>query len=159
MRIKFASQKGAALVEFAFILIPLLILTFGLIEFGFLMYNQQVLTNATREGARLGIVQRSPSRITYAEIQTAVRNYADKYLITFASSRPNVNAGTANFPVITGTTDCGTTSNGVNTICAAFGDCLTITATYPYTYIVIDNFIPGLGQTKTLTSQAVMKCE
>ena len=56
MRIKFGSQKGAAMVEFALILIPLIILTFGLIEFGLLMYNQQVLTNAAREGARYGIV-------------------------------------------------------------------------------------------------------
>ena len=57
MRIKFASQKGAAMVEFALILIPLLMLiTFGIIEFGMFMYNQQVLTNASREGARAGIV-------------------------------------------------------------------------------------------------------
>ena len=63
MRIKFASQKGAAMVEFALILIPLLLITFGIIEFGLLMYNQQVLTNASREGARAGIVSSSP-RVT-----------------------------------------------------------------------------------------------
>ena len=60
MRIKFASQKGAAMVEFALILIPLLLITFGIIEFGMFMYNQQVLTNASREGARAGIVASIP---------------------------------------------------------------------------------------------------
>jgi Flp pilus assembly protein TadG len=157
MRIKFASQKGAAMVEFALILILLFILTFGLIEFGLLMYNQQVITNATREGARLGIVQRSPSRITIAEIETEVRKYAATHLVTFESTSPNVNVSTANFRVIAGTTDCQTSSTGG--VCVAFGDCLTVTATYTYTFLVVDNFIPGLGNTKTLSSQAVMKCE
>jgi Flp pilus assembly protein TadG len=156
MRIKFASQRGAAMVEFALILIPLLVLTFGLIEFGLLMYNQQVLTNATREGARLGIIQRA-SRITDTEILNEVRKYTDTHLVTFVDTKPIVTVGAANFRVISGTTDCQATSTGNQ--CVAFGDCLTVTATYPYTFLVVDNFIPGLESPTTLTSQAVMKCE
>ena len=53
MRIKSASQKGAAMVEFALILIPLAYSTFGIIEFGLLMYNQQVLTNASQGGGKI----------------------------------------------------------------------------------------------------------
>jgi Flp pilus assembly protein TadG len=158
MRMKFASQKGAAMVEFALILIPLLILTFGLIEFGLLMYNQQVLTNATREGARLGIIQRTP-RIDQGEIRTEVKKYADTHLVTFSGPISTDTITINNFPVSStpGNTNCGTTSNGNK--CVAFGDCLTVTATRTYTFLVVDNFIPGLGNTKTLTSQAVMKCE
>ena len=53
-------QSGAAAVEFALILPVMLLFIFGIIEFGLFMYNKQVLTNACREGARVGIVVRSP---------------------------------------------------------------------------------------------------
>ena len=53
------NQKGAALLEFAIILPFLLVLVFGMIEFGLIAYNKQVITNASREGARWAIVQPS----------------------------------------------------------------------------------------------------
>ena len=49
-------QKGAVAVEFALILPVLVLLLFGIVEFSLLMYNKQILTNASREGARYGIV-------------------------------------------------------------------------------------------------------
>lgn len=45
-------QRGVAAVEFAFILPVLLLLLFGIINFGLLMYDLSVVTNAAREGAR-----------------------------------------------------------------------------------------------------------
>ena len=60
MRSKSSSQKGASAVEFALVLPLLMLITFGIIEFGMLMYNKQVITNASREGARAGIVASSP---------------------------------------------------------------------------------------------------
>ena len=78
------NQNGAAVVEFAVVLPLLLLIVFGIIEFGFLMYNQAMLTNASREGARAGIVARSPRRST-AEIRTIVQTYCSDYLVTFRS--------------------------------------------------------------------------
>ena len=143
MRIKLTSQKGAALVEFALILIPLLILTFGLIEFGLLMYNQQVITNAVREGARYGIVMTDAAYpITQAMIEQKVTNYASTHLVTFS------NAGGNFSPNADRTCGPGT-----------FGSSLTVSATYDYTFLVASIFMPGLGATKELASQAVMRCE
>jgi Flp pilus assembly protein TadG len=49
-------QRGASAVEFA-LLLPLLVLfVFGIIEFGAWFYDQAVITNASRVGARLGSV-------------------------------------------------------------------------------------------------------
>ena len=49
-------QGGGEIVEFA-ILAPLLfVLLFGIIEFSLALYNLAILTNASREGARLGIL-------------------------------------------------------------------------------------------------------
>jgi Flp pilus assembly protein TadG len=44
-------QNGGAVVEFAIILPLLIALLFGIVEFGLLLYNKQIITNASREGA------------------------------------------------------------------------------------------------------------
>ncbi len=51
---KQTERRGAAIVEFAVIAPLLFFLIFGMIEFGRVIMVMQVMTNATREGARLG---------------------------------------------------------------------------------------------------------
>ena len=75
-------QKGAAAVEFGIILPFLVLLVFGTIEFGVMFYNKQVLTNATREGARAGITK----GITYTEVQQIVLDYCNERLINLNGS-------------------------------------------------------------------------
>ncbi|UWX58017.1 pilus assembly protein [Chlorobaculum sp. MV4-Y] len=48
------TQKGAVMVEFAFILPIFLLLLFGVITFSVALYNRTVLCLAVREGARMG---------------------------------------------------------------------------------------------------------
>ena len=57
-------RRGAVAIETALMFPLLVLLIFGMIEFGLLLYNRQVLTNASREGARFGIVQDTPRRTT-----------------------------------------------------------------------------------------------
>ncbi len=70
------NTKGAVAIEFAlviiFVLIPLL---FGTIDFALLLHNQQVVTNASREGARAGIA-RSATPVT-----TVVAAYCTNRLV------------------------------------------------------------------------------
>ncbi len=54
------SERGVAAVEFAIIFPLMLLLMFGIIEFGTMMYDQIMVTNAAREGARWGSVQSAP---------------------------------------------------------------------------------------------------
>ncbi len=68
------SESGASAVEFALLLPVLMLLLFGIIEFGLALHRQTILTNASREGARLGIVQSSPP-ITAAAVDTVIDNY------------------------------------------------------------------------------------
>jgi len=49
-------DSGAAALEFALILPALVLLTLGIIEFGFLFQNQLALTHAAREGARMAAI-------------------------------------------------------------------------------------------------------
>lgn len=79
------SNSGATTVEFAVIALLLLTLIFGVIDFGLLLYNRQVITNAAREGARRGIIVKIP-RVTVTEIQNKVLEYCQNNLVTGGSS-------------------------------------------------------------------------
>jgi Flp pilus assembly protein TadG len=50
------SERGAELIEMAFVLPLLLLIVVGIIDFGFLFRELSVVTNAAREGARAGIL-------------------------------------------------------------------------------------------------------
>lgn len=130
-------QKGAAVIEFAIVLPVLVLLLFGTIEFGLLLYNQQVITNASREGARAGIVAQTP-RVTPQAISGVVTNYCGGRLITFGDS---ATAGPYVSVSSTGTT---------------FGSDLTVLVTYNYNFLVLSNL--GFGQ-QVLRGQTVMRLE
>lgn len=57
------NQKGAALVEMAIILPILLLIVFGIFEFGRAMFITNTLNNAAREGARRAAVSPAPINI------------------------------------------------------------------------------------------------
>ncbi len=71
---KLRSESGASAVEFALLLPVLMMILFGIIEFGLALHRQAILTNASREGARAGIVQ----SLTPIDID-AVINYSLVY--------------------------------------------------------------------------------
>jgi hypothetical protein len=48
--------RGQALVEFAFVLLPIMLILVGIIQFGLLFGANVSLTNAVREGARAGTI-------------------------------------------------------------------------------------------------------
>ncbi|HSM38060.1 MAG TPA: TadE family protein [Candidatus Limnocylindrales bacterium] len=50
------APRGQALVEFAFVLMPVLLLIVGIVQFGLLFGANVTLTNAAREGARSGSI-------------------------------------------------------------------------------------------------------
>jgi len=85
-------SEGAATVEFALCLIPLLLVIAGIIDFGDAFYTKQVVTNASRAGARYGVryqVNASGQRLApnTAAIQQLVRsNYGTDLTVTVAGT-------------------------------------------------------------------------
>ena len=77
-------QRGAAAVEFAVVLPLLVVLVFGMIEFGIMFYNKAVITNASREGARAGI-----TGLTNSQIETIVKDYSNTNLINLGNVSEN----------------------------------------------------------------------
>lgn len=130
-------ETGSVAVEFA-ILLPLFIMfVWGAIEFGLAYYTQEVLTNATREGARAGIVQTLP-KPTEAQIQTIVTSYVSNSGIPMAG---------LNTPQVTG-------EGG------AFPTPLTVTVTYNYTFPIVSMITGGaVPASITLTASTVMRHE
>jgi Flp pilus assembly protein TadG len=49
-------QAGAAMVEFALVLPIFMLILFGIINYSILLFDQAILTNAAREGARWGAI-------------------------------------------------------------------------------------------------------
>jgi len=148
------SQKGVAAVEFAIVLPLLVLLLFGIIEFSILFYDKAVITNASREGARAGIVffhdpdAEEQDRKSYAETEAedAARRYCGNEtksrLITFAAGVPTV------------TVNANLEGDGDS------GDDLTVTVGYHYDYLVIPNFASGLDEGGiNLEARAVMRLE
>ena len=144
MKKTYASGRGQAMVEFAIVLPLLVALTFGIIEFGVFLYNQQVITNASREGARRGIVSglprvqvlaTSPPDLQNPSITDVVNTYCTGHMRTF---------GAANVPSVTVT---GYSPN------AAFGNPLTVTVRYQYTFLIFSR------TPRQMTASTVMNYE
>ncbi len=64
-------EGGAALLEFALIAAMLLILVFGMVDFGRAIYSKNSITHAAREGGRYAAVLNAPS-VRVAEITNVV---------------------------------------------------------------------------------------
>jgi len=60
---KFINEKGASAVEFALLLPVLVMIVFGIFEFGIAYNNYIALTHAAREGARLAAVGKDSTYI------------------------------------------------------------------------------------------------
>lgn len=122
------------MVEFA-ILAPLfVVLLFGVLEFGLAVYNKGVVTNASREGARFGVIYSTPPK-TAGDITAKVQEYLTK----------------------SGFTD--TASINVTGAQGASGSPLSVTVTYPYNFQVLPNFVCGLAGPLNLTANTVMLME
>ncbi len=127
-------EQGGAAVEFALVLPVFLLLVFGATEFGFALFQLEVLTNASREGARAGIVQASP-KPTAGEIDAVVTNYLTGTGIDQAQVTTTVTGEALPFP-----------------------NDLTVQVSYPYTFLVLPS-ISGVPNSITLNASTVMRHE
>lgn len=121
-------------------LLPLLlVITFGIIEFSIALYDKAVITNASREAARAGIVYASP-QLTNTQIQTVATNYCSNYLISLGGTPT---------PTVTVSHPSGTTS----------GNPLTVTVSYGYTSLGMSAFLDPMPSLLSMTATTTMNYE
>lgn len=98
------SREGTALVEMALVLPIFVMVTLGIVEFGRAMMVGQLVTNAAREGARLGIIDGSTNAEVIASIESflneaagiAAQDLTVNITVTEASGNPSAGNEVAN---------------------------------------------------------------
>ena len=149
-RIRLRGQRGASTVEFAFVAVVLLTIVFGIIEFGIVMFDQHVLTNASREGARAGVVMRVP-RLSDAAIKAIIENYARENMVTFGASN------TLNFgPWPSEDPDVWISPAEAGRIGVLFSQELKVTVKYQFDFLFLSTV--GLGPIN-LKAETIMRME
>lgn len=123
-------DKGQSLVEFAIILPILMLLVMGIIEFGMMLNSYLAIQNASREGARYGIIGTSNG-----DIQNLV-----------ASTSPSLNSSYLTVDI---TPNDGSRKSG---------DTLTVKVSYEY-HLTVPIISSLLGDSVTLTAQTSMRIE
>ncbi len=141
-------------MEFAIILPVLILIILGIIEFGFILYDRELITNASRVGARIGIVATEDSwSVRKQDIENAIDNYLvpPDSLKTWEQRFLLRSLGSLNY-----TFQKDVTPDPPSPYPPTPGDTLTVTVAYDYTFLAIPNFI---GKQITLTGQTVMRFE
>lgn len=125
-------DRGAAAVEFAFILPILLLILGGIVDFGRAMYTQSILTNAAREGARVAVIGEPTANVVLrakAAVPTGMRD-------------------DVNIPP-------------PSQACPGAEDHVTVTAEVDFDWIIVGpmmNFFGASGFSPQLSSSATMRC-
>ncbi|HKY59441.1 MAG TPA: TadE/TadG family type IV pilus assembly protein [Gemmatimonadota bacterium] len=134
-------ERGQSLVEFAIALPVLLAIVIGIFEFGMAWNQRQVITNAAREGARVGVLQNMDDD----DVENAVANY-----LTNANLDPDL--ATVSYENVGGTGDYGMPT--------------TVNLSYPYEFRFIGPIVAllqgddsAMAGTISLQTTAVMRHE
>ena len=136
------SEKGAALVEAAIIMPVIMLISVGIFEFGRAYQTSQVLTNASREGARLAVLE-GP---TDGDVRARVNQYlTDGGLTSLADGNIVINRSTA----LTGSSTAS-----------------TVTVNYPFQFMMLNPIVRLItpsdsttGAPITLTAATLMRNE
>jgi Flp pilus assembly protein TadG len=134
------TERGAAAVEFAFVIVPLMLIICGIVNFGVIFAQQLSLDNATRAAARAAVVD--------GDVDVAARAQAE-----FDSAIARSQAGTLNitFP-----------APGVGATCvdSNLGDVMVVRGEVEsdvlIPWVFPDTLLPG---TFDLESEAMFQCE
>jgi len=133
------SERGAELIEFAVVMPILIFIIAGIFEFGMMFRALEAVTNAAREGARVGVLP----GYNPPDIQTRVNDYLNA-------------AG------LTGTHTTTVTSQTLATGAGTF-PARSVNVSYPYQFVVLSGFAPLVGGgafgSINLTAAAIMRME
>ena len=123
-------EDGQTMVEFVLVAPILLVILFGIIQFGIAFNNSLALTDAVREGARKIAVSRSLNNCDLTAAAQSVRDSGSD--LNSAQIQPTISF-----------------SNG----CAA-GSSVTVSATYPYSIDLL-GLVVASGNLKSQTTERV----
>ncbi len=145
-------QEGVAAVEFALLLLPLLLIIGGVVDFGHGYYIKHVITTASREGARYGVKYKVDSSTGLPFVPNTLTPSISDYVKLPAPTGlgyAGLLGSDANLTVTPG--GAGYTSNTVGAI-------LTVTVTADKYWFFLGGLL-GFSNPQTLTATTAMTLE
>ena len=136
-------DRGATAVEFALLVPLLLLLVFGIIDFGRALNAQITITQAAREGARLASVGQPASAVQARTVGAATG-------LGLAAGNVVVSGGSGAVSGSAQACPAGSAAQGLNA---------TVTVTYTFRFVTPVAALASFGATLTQTAQGVMPCE
>jgi len=140
------------------------VLLFGIIDFGHALYMKQIMSTASREGARYATKYHTDSTGNHILPSALSPSISDYVINTSTQNSGNGGYGLASLlpsgasPSVSSEDLTSTTlSPGYTT--GNPGDDITVTVAATKNWFIINKFIPGLSDHITLTARTVMKCE
>jgi Flp pilus assembly protein TadG len=99
-------KSGQAIVEMGLVFIPLVLLLFGVIDVGWVMYRQITLGAATREGLRFAAINSFDSAVTDTGARDMIKDRIIHYGTGLKLQRSNINiaidnSGAGGRPLVT----------------------------------------------------------
>jgi Flp pilus assembly protein TadG len=148
-------------VEFAIILPVLLLLVFGIVDFGHSWYLRHVLQNSCREGARYATRYQTDgagNRVLPKDLTPSIQNYI---LLTTAENGGSGTGLNSLLPPDAGATVTPSGPAYTETVIANLPlEDLTVTVTAKKYWFILNRLVPGItGDHVDITVAATMKCE
>ncbi|MGN6233442.1 MAG: TadE/TadG family type IV pilus assembly protein [Trinickia sp.] len=134
-----SNERGVAALEFVLVFPFLMTVLFGIVDTSLLLCDKAVITNASREAARAGVVVRVP-QMAASDVANVALAYAQNNLVT---------GGTATTPTVSVDQSAGTSP----------GSPLTVTVTYTYEGLVLGSALSALTGPVTVSATTVMNYE
>lgn len=132
-RCRIQDERGQTMIEFAIVVPLLLVIVFGIFQFGSLYKDYVTLTDATRVGARKAATSRQ-SGTPEADVEAAVRN-----------SAPGIDTACAGGAGLCVTVTADAWEHGAD---------VTVKASYPYKVDLL-GFVVASGQLESATTERV----
>ena len=129
------TERGQAVIELALTLPLLLVVVFGIIDFGFMFQRYEAVTNAAREGARMGVLVPIPLNVAVAGNYTK-QNAEDRALAYLDASGLSGTAHTCGTGAVVGGTRCASMTSSTVTVTGSTltVDQITMTVEYDHRY-------------------------
>ncbi|MGN6648927.1 TadE/TadG family type IV pilus assembly protein [Trinickia sp.] len=134
-----SDARGVAALEFVLVFPFLMTVLFGIIDTSLLLCDKAVITNASREAARAGVVVRVP-QMAASDVANVALSYTHNNLVT---------GGTATTPTVSVAQPAGTSP----------GSPLSVTVTYTYEGLVLGSAMSALTGPVTVSATTVMNYE
>jgi len=153
-------EHGGIAVEFAIILPVLMLLVFGIIDFGHAWYMRHLMSDASREGARYGsrYMTIGTNRVLPLNLNPSIQNFVLNTSVQNGNKggwdlkgRLPADADPQVFPEGAGATWTDPSNLA--------GKDLIVRITATKTWFVLGKIIPGFGDSKTLSVTTTMTCE